>query len=185
MLALNHNALTAWLTLGEDLAGASWKRTRRVLLIHAGHLVERGRQMIFRMRKSGTEELQAALGTLGERSTAPGQAGRPGSQPRSAGNAAYQPDVPGCPSVQPNSGPCSGCSDLRETERAANHSPNCARASRKLRQPRHPDGNAENRRTSWQECPALTRHENLIADPGCSQEIAIARIFLNLPASGE
>ena len=45
---------------------------RGVLLIHAGRLVERGRRLIFKARKAVTEELQAALDSLGERSTLPG-----------------------------------------------------------------------------------------------------------------
>ena len=35
VLAFNLQALTAWWRLGEDLSRASWKRIRRVLLIHA------------------------------------------------------------------------------------------------------------------------------------------------------
>ena len=71
----------AWWTLGEELACASRKRTRRVLPIHAARLVESGRQLILKMRQAGTEELQAALETLDERSTAPGLAGRPSLLP--------------------------------------------------------------------------------------------------------
>ena len=68
----NLHTLTAWWCLGEDLARATWKRIRRVLLDHAGRLIESGRQLILRMRKAGTEELQAALQQLGARSTVPG-----------------------------------------------------------------------------------------------------------------
>ena len=97
VLALNHHALTAWWALGENLARASWKRTGRVLLVHAGRLVERGRQLILKMCKAkmckakmckakmckakmckaGTEKLQAALESMGKRSTAPDNAGPP------------------------------------------------------------------------------------------------------------
>ena len=52
------HALTAWWTLGEDLARAGWKRTRQILLIHAG------RPIVLKLRKAGTEELQAALERL-------------------------------------------------------------------------------------------------------------------------
>ena len=57
---------------GPAASGPGCKRTRRVLLIHAGRLVERGRQLILKLRKAGTEELQAALRSLDERPTAPG-----------------------------------------------------------------------------------------------------------------
>ena len=49
-----------------------WKRIRRVLPDHAGRLIESGRQLILRMRRNGTEELQAALQQLDARSTVPG-----------------------------------------------------------------------------------------------------------------
>ena len=73
LLAHNLHTLTAWWSLGEeDLARATWKRIRRVLLDHADRLSESGRQLILRMRKAGTEELQAALQQLDARSTVPG-----------------------------------------------------------------------------------------------------------------
>ena len=72
LLAHNLHTLTAWWSLGEDLARATWKRIRRVLLDHAGRLIESGRQLILRMCKAGTEELQAALQQLDARSTVPG-----------------------------------------------------------------------------------------------------------------
>ncbi len=71
LLAHNLHTLTAWWSLDEDLARATWKRIRRVLLVHAGRLIESGRQLILRMRKTGTEELQAALQNLDTRSTVP------------------------------------------------------------------------------------------------------------------
>ena len=71
LLAHNLHTLTAWWSLDEDLARATWKRFRRVLLVHAGRLIESGRQRILRMRKTGTEELQAALQNLDTRSTVP------------------------------------------------------------------------------------------------------------------
>ena len=71
LVAFNLHVLTAWWTLDEDLARSSWKRIRRVVLVHAGRLIESGRQFILRMRKSGTEELQAALQRLDARSTVP------------------------------------------------------------------------------------------------------------------
>ena len=70
-LAFNLHVLTAWWSLEEDLARKAWKRVRRVLLVHAGRLIESGRQHILRMRKAGTEELQAALQRLDTRSTVP------------------------------------------------------------------------------------------------------------------
>ena len=70
-VAFNLHILTAWWCLDEDLARAAWKRIRRTLLVHAGRLIESGRQLILRMRKTGTEELQAALQRLDERSTVP------------------------------------------------------------------------------------------------------------------
>ena len=72
LLAHNLRTLTAWWSLNEDLARATWKRIRRVLLDHAGRLIESGRQLILRMRRNGTEELQAALQNLDARSTVPG-----------------------------------------------------------------------------------------------------------------
>ena len=72
LVAFNLHVLTAWWSLDEDLARASWKRIRRVLLVHAGRLIKTGRQFILRMRKRGSEELQAALQRLDERSTVPG-----------------------------------------------------------------------------------------------------------------
>ncbi len=71
LLAHNLHTLTAWLSLDKDLARATWKRIRRVLLVHAGRLIESGRQLILWMRKTGTEELQAALQNLNTRSTVP------------------------------------------------------------------------------------------------------------------
>ena len=71
LLAQNLHTLTAWLSLDKDLGRATWKRIRRVLLVHAGRLIESGRQLILRMRKTGTEELQAALQNLNTRSTVP------------------------------------------------------------------------------------------------------------------
>ena len=71
VLAFNLHVLTAWWRLDEDLARAAWKRVRRFLLVHAGRLIESGRQHILRMRKAGTEELQAALQRLDTRSTVP------------------------------------------------------------------------------------------------------------------
>ena len=58
-------------SLDDDLARAAWKRIRRVLLVLAGRLIESGRQLILRMRKTGTEELLAALQHLDTRSTVP------------------------------------------------------------------------------------------------------------------
>ncbi len=73
VLAFNPHVLTEWWTLGKDLARATgWRWIRPVLLIHADRLVERGRRLILKLRKVGTEELQAALQNLDERSTAPG-----------------------------------------------------------------------------------------------------------------
>ena len=72
LVAFNLHVLTAWWSLDEDLARASWMRIRRVLLVHAGRLIKTGRQFILRMRKRGSEELQAALQRLDERSTVPG-----------------------------------------------------------------------------------------------------------------
>ena len=71
LLAQNLHTLTAWWSLDEDLARATWKRIRRVLLVHAGRLIESGRQLILRMRKTGIEELQAALQNLDTGSTVP------------------------------------------------------------------------------------------------------------------
>ena len=105
VLAFNLPALTARWTLGEDLARAGWKRTRRVLLLHAGRLVERDSQFILKLRNAGTEELRAALQSLDERSTALGQ--RWPSQPllRSAGNSGCAngkvPVAAGLPGLQP------------------------------------------------------------------------------------
>ena len=91
LLAVSLHALTAWRTLGEDPDRANWERTRRVRLIHADRLVERGRQLNLRMRKARTEELQAALESLGERPTVPGKRRSSRSPPRSAGNPEPQP----------------------------------------------------------------------------------------------
>ena len=70
-VAFNLHVLTAWWSLDEDLARAAWKRVRRVLLVHAGRLIESGRQLFLRLRRNGTEELQAALQNLDARSTVP------------------------------------------------------------------------------------------------------------------
>ena len=72
LLAFNLHILTAWWSLDEDLARATWKRVRRVLLVHAGRLIESSRQLILRMSRNGTEELQAALQRIDARSTVPG-----------------------------------------------------------------------------------------------------------------
>ena len=71
ILAFNLHALTAWWSPDEDLARASWKRTRQVLLIHAARLVHHGRQLILKLREQGTEALQAALQRLSARSPTP------------------------------------------------------------------------------------------------------------------
>ena len=71
VLAMNLHALTAWWSLDEDLARASWKRTRPVLLIHAARFVRRGRQLILKLRKEGTEGLQATLERLNVRPLVP------------------------------------------------------------------------------------------------------------------
>ena len=67
VLAMNLHALTAWWSLDEDLARASWKRTRQVLLIHAARLVRHGRHLILKLREQGAGELQAALERLNAR----------------------------------------------------------------------------------------------------------------------
>ena len=72
LLAHNLHMLTAWWSLDDDFARATWRRVRRVLLVHAGRLTESGRQLILRMRRNGTEERQAALRQFDTRSPVPG-----------------------------------------------------------------------------------------------------------------
>ena len=72
LVAFNLTVLTAGWTLGEELARAFRKRIRRALPVHAGRLIERDRQLIRRMRRTGTEELLAAFHCLDARSTVPG-----------------------------------------------------------------------------------------------------------------
>ena len=71
LLAHNLHPLTPWWSLDGVFAHAGWKRIRRVVPDHAGRLIESGRQLVLRMRRAGTEEVQAALQHLDTRSTVP------------------------------------------------------------------------------------------------------------------
>ena len=159
-------ALTAWWTLSEDPARASRKGTGRVLLIHAGRVVERGHQLILKKRKSGTEEPQAAPESLGERFTAPGQyrTSQSPTQMRRKRRASAGWRLADRP-----------CGRVRAL--AANATISGRRmgsellAELRLCIPPTPpdpatDKNAENRRNRWQESLALTRHQDLINDSG-------------------
>ena len=70
--AHNLHTLAAWWSLDEDFARATCRRVRRVLLVHAGRLIESGRQLILRMRRNGAEEPQAALQQIDTRCPVPG-----------------------------------------------------------------------------------------------------------------
>ena len=71
LLAHELHTLTAWWSLDEDLARAAWKRVLHVLLVHAGHLIESGRQLFLGLRKAGTKTPRAAFQRLDTRSTVP------------------------------------------------------------------------------------------------------------------
>ena len=78
MLAFNVHTLTARWALGEDIARVIWKRTRHVLLIHAGRLIERGPQLIHkRCAKQGRKNCRQRSRVWANDLPRPCSAGRP------------------------------------------------------------------------------------------------------------